>query len=134
MQERIAELEAQRAQDQALIENLRAAEQEHRAKVAGLEYALTGSRQIGTAIGIVMSRYRVTNDHAFDLLRWVSQNGHRKLREVADDVILTADLPSPLSGAVTAPNSGARGRHGETESGVRTTPRTPRCRSVFPAG
>lgn len=108
-QEQIGELQAQRAQDQALIEELREADREHREKIANLEYALTSSRQIGTAVGVLMSQYRVTNDHAFDMMRWASQNGHRKLREVADDVILTGDLPSPFPGAVTPPTRGHRG-------------------------
>lgn len=58
-----------------------------------LEVALKSSRQIGAAIGILMSIHKVTDDQAFDLLRMTSQNTHRKLREVAEDVLLTGALP-----------------------------------------
>jgi len=59
-----------------------------------LERALASSRRIGAAIGVLMSRLRLTEEQAFDALRKVSQHSHRKLREVADDVLLTGELPT----------------------------------------
>ncbi|MCW2495704.1 ANTAR domain-containing protein [Jatrophihabitans sp.] len=59
---------------------------------ANLEAALASNRQIGTAIGILMAHRRITEDGAFELLREVSQRQHRKLRAVADDVILTGTI------------------------------------------
>ena len=65
-----------------------------RAQISGLEQALASNRAIGTAIGILMATRRVTQDRAFDLLRVVSQRTNRKLREIADEVVLTGALPS----------------------------------------
>jgi transcriptional regulator with GAF, ATPase, and Fis domain len=69
-------------------------------KVANLEQALDTNREIGAAIGILMSRHLVTREQAFDLLRTASQHGHRKLRDLAEQVIYAGDLlpghlPSP---------------------------------------
>ncbi|MGI8668139.1 MAG: GAF and ANTAR domain-containing protein [Jatrophihabitans sp.] len=71
-------------------------------RVRNLETALGSNRRIGMAIGIVMASYRLQDEQAFDLLRVASQQGHRKLREVAEDVILTGALPvTPLLNAVS---------------------------------
>jgi hypothetical protein len=65
-------------------------------QVANLEIALNSNRDIGTAIGILMNAHLVTQDQAFTMLRTVSQHSHRKLREVANDVIFTGALiPAP---------------------------------------
>ncbi|UQX87467.1 GAF and ANTAR domain-containing protein [Jatrophihabitans telluris] len=63
-------------------------------KTRNLEGALDSNRRIGVAIGILMSRQHITESRAFDLLRRDSQNAHRKLRDVAEHVILTGQLPS----------------------------------------
>jgi hypothetical protein len=60
---------------------------------ANLERALTSNRRIGVAIGVIMERHRCTDDHAFGLLRNASQGSHRKLHEVAEDLILTGVVP-----------------------------------------
>ncbi|HZZ97211.1 MAG TPA: ANTAR domain-containing protein [Jatrophihabitantaceae bacterium] len=60
---------------------------------ANLQIALASNRRIGTAVGILMARHRITDDTAFDLLRVTSQRTHRKLRDIADDVVLTGALP-----------------------------------------
>lgn len=57
-----------------------------------LHSALESNRRIGTALGILMSRHHCTEEQAFSLLRTVSQTANRKLREVADDVVLTGEL------------------------------------------
>jgi ANTAR domain-containing protein/GAF domain-containing protein len=66
-----------------------------RAVVSGLEQAVASNRAIGMAIGILMAIRRVGQDEAFDLLRTVSQRTNRKLREIADDVVHTGQLPDP---------------------------------------
>jgi hypothetical protein len=66
-------------------------------KVADLRRALMSNREIGTAMGVLMSRHHVTSDQAFDLLRMASQNSNRKLRDVAVDVTETGELPLPGS-------------------------------------
>jgi hypothetical protein len=58
-----------------------------------LEIALESSRVIGMAMGIVMSSRLVTADQAFELLRKVSQDSNRKLRDVASEVAETGILP-----------------------------------------
>ena len=45
------------------------------------------------AIGILMAIRRVSQEEAFDLLRVRSQRSNRKLREIADEVVLTGALP-----------------------------------------
>jgi hypothetical protein len=60
---------------------------------ANLQVALASNRRIGTAIGILMAHRRITDDAAFELLRAASQRGHRKLRDIAEDVVLTGTVP-----------------------------------------
>jgi len=64
-----------------------------REKIANLEIALGTSRKIAMAVGIVMERYRIKEDEAFDVLRAISQNAHRKIRDLAEDVVFTGQLP-----------------------------------------
>jgi GAF domain-containing protein len=64
-------------------------------KIDNLEQALVNSRRIGTAIGVLMASYRVTDEQAFDLLRIASQSKHRKLIAVAEDVIESGELELP---------------------------------------
>jgi hypothetical protein len=60
-----------------------------------LQAALESNRDIGVAMGILMNRYRITKQDAFDVLRMASQNGHRKLRAVALEVIDTGSIELP---------------------------------------
>lgn len=66
-----------------------------RDQISGLEQAVASNRAIGMAIGILMAIRRIGPDEAFDLLRTVSQRTNRKLREIADDVVHTGQLPEP---------------------------------------
>lgn len=61
--------------------------------VGNLTAALETSRQIGTAVGIVMASHRVTGDEAFALLRRASMDLNRKLHDVAQEVELTGWVP-----------------------------------------
>jgi signal transduction histidine kinase/DNA-binding response OmpR family regulator len=65
-------------------------------KAANLERALTSNRQIGAAMGILMARLRLTDQQAFDLLRSESQHRHRKLRDIAEEVMMTGEVPRPV--------------------------------------
>jgi hypothetical protein len=65
----------------------------HRSDVTQLEQALSTSRQIGVAVGILMTRHGISAERAFDLLRSSSMHLNRKLRELALDVAATGKLP-----------------------------------------
>jgi hypothetical protein len=62
-------------------------------RAANLEKALHSSRQIGVAVGILMSRHKLTQPQAFDLLRVTSQHSNRKIRDIAEEVEHTGTLP-----------------------------------------
>ena len=64
-----------------------------REQISGPEQAVASNRSIGMAIGILMAIRRIGQDEAFDLLRRVSQRTNRKLREIADEVVHTGQLP-----------------------------------------
>jgi len=61
-------------------------------RVTHLEQALLTNRRIGTAIGILMAHHRVTEEHAFDLLRTSSQRENVKLAAIAERVVHTGGL------------------------------------------
>jgi AmiR/NasT family two-component response regulator len=64
-----------------------------RERTVNLELALRTNRDIGTAMGIVMVRMGLTAELAFEVLRKASQQTHRKLAEVAADVVYTGSQP-----------------------------------------
>jgi ANTAR domain len=59
-----------------------------------LQVAVATNRRIGMAIGIVMALHRVDEPAAFAMLRRASQGLQRKLRDVAESVILTGEVPA----------------------------------------
>jgi AmiR/NasT family two-component response regulator len=66
-------------------------------QIRHLTIALTTSRRIGIAIGIIMATDKLTEDQAFDELVSTSQSTHEKLRDIADRVVMTgsmAEMPS----------------------------------------
>ena len=65
-----------------------------RAQIEHLSRALESNRRIGMAIGIVMARHGLTPDEAFGALRMASQRSHRKLRDIAEDVVFTGEIPA----------------------------------------
>jgi GAF domain-containing protein len=77
-----------------------------RVKAANLEVALRTNREIGTAVGIVMDRLRLTDDQSFDYLRELSQRRHLKLNELAERIVVTGEIPSVPVAA--RPGSAAR--------------------------
>jgi hypothetical protein len=58
-----------------------------------LTRAVESNREIGVAMGILMANKRLTQEQAFTSLRVASQHLHRKLRDIASDVIYTGVLP-----------------------------------------
>ena len=74
-------------------QRLRAEAAALREQVRNLSIALETNRKIGAAIGILMALHQITYDAGFECLRMVSQQAHRKLHDVADEVLLTGALP-----------------------------------------
>jgi hypothetical protein len=66
-----------------------------RAKIENLHCALSTNREIGSAMGILMARHQLTADQAFNLLRRTSQHSHRKVAELAAEVVQTGMLELP---------------------------------------
>ena len=69
-----------------------------RERIDNLERALQTNREIGVAIGILMTRHLATQQQAFDLLRVASQHTHRKISDLAQEIIETGDLEFPGPG------------------------------------
>lgn len=63
-----------------------------------LEAALNSRTVIDQALGILMMQRRCTSTEAFDLLRRQSQNSHRKLRDVATDLVTRTSGEPPAPG------------------------------------
>jgi GAF domain-containing protein len=61
-----------------------------------LQAAMENRAVIEQAKGVLMERFKVTPDHAFRLLAVASMNANRKLRHVAEDLVLTGELPVPV--------------------------------------
>lgn len=57
-----------------------------------LRIALESRDTIGQAKGILMERYKITANHAFDLLILASQQTHRKLKDVAAELAASGEL------------------------------------------
>lgn len=64
-----------------------------RERAEHLERAMDSNREIGMAIGVVMANDLRTREQAFDVLRRASQRLNVKLRDVANAVIETGELP-----------------------------------------
>ena len=65
--------------------NSRVAELE--AEIAQLKDALARRQQIGVATGLLAQRFGLSPDRAWSLMVRLSQNGHVKVREIAQAVI-----------------------------------------------
>lgn len=61
-----------------------------------LTEALEARAVVGQAIGILMERHNLTERSAFSVLRRYSQDYNIKLRAVADQLITSRSLPSPV--------------------------------------
>ncbi|WP_344234078.1 GAF and ANTAR domain-containing protein [Kribbella hippodromi] len=58
-----------------------------------LSRAVDARKLVGQAMGILMERYGLDGDRAFEVLKRYSQNNNRKLRDVAQELIDTRRLP-----------------------------------------
>jgi GAF domain-containing protein len=58
-----------------------------------LQFALESRAVIDQAKGILMERHKLTADQAFQLLARVSMTTNKKVRDVADQLVLTGHLP-----------------------------------------
>ena len=65
---------------------------------ANLEAALQSRPLIDQAKGILMERFKLTGDDAFQLLAHVSMRSNVKLREIAEHLVTTGELPSGAPG------------------------------------
>jgi hypothetical protein len=97
-EDRADELEAHARVDRDMIAELQAdgvLSQDHAAQ---MKQALGSSRTVGTALGIIMASRHVGVDQAFDILSAASSRSHRKLREIAADLVqsVTVDHPSSI--------------------------------------
>lgn len=81
-----------------------------RQQIEHLEQALVTNRDIGTAMGILMFKHKITREQAFDLLRVASQHSNRRLGAIALDVIDTGalELPGMSARGPSAPRPGRR--------------------------
>ena len=70
--------------------------------------ALENRDLIGQAKGILVERHKISSDSAFRLLAEVSQRCNLPLREVADQLVLTGELPNPGHSGRTGPLPGQR--------------------------
>jgi GAF domain-containing protein len=67
----------------------------HRETNDQLRRAIESNRIIGMAMGILMQTHKITAEQSFDALRIASQHAHRKLVEVAGEVVETGQLVLP---------------------------------------
>jgi DNA-binding response OmpR family regulator len=68
--------------------------------VGQLRRALQSNRATGTAVGIVMTRYDLDSERAFQVLVRASQQNNRKLTDIAEELIRTGVLPGVASSLV----------------------------------
>jgi AmiR/NasT family two-component response regulator len=66
----------------------------HEQEQQDLRTAVSTREVIGQAQGILMERFRITSDMAFRLLVRASQDTNRKLRDIADELTSTGQLPA----------------------------------------
>lgn len=62
----------------------------HAQEADQLNQALATRKRIGQAIGILMERYRIDEDRAFQFMVRASSTSNMKLRDVAEEVVVTS--------------------------------------------
>ena len=60
---------------------------------ASMAQAVDARKLVGQAMGILMERYDLDSDRAFEVLKRYSQDNNRKLRDVAQELVDTRKLP-----------------------------------------
>ena len=73
-------------------------------KIEGLEEALVSRDVIGQAKGILMERFHLTSDQAFEELRNSSQTYNRKLKDIAAEFANTGEWPVTSSDGDSPPH------------------------------
>ena len=61
--------------------------------VGQLRQALQSNRTTGTAVGMIMTRYNLDSQQAFQALIRISQQNNRKLHDIAEELVRTGVLP-----------------------------------------
>jgi len=84
-------LEARAEVDRELIAELQEDGLLARQHVEQLQAALTSSRVLGTAIGILMTSRNIGQDEALAVLKGASQRSNKKMRDVAATIVAGAD-------------------------------------------
>jgi len=69
---------------------------------ANLNAALAAGRETSLAVGLLMARYQVDRNTAFEVLRDHARSGRRKINEVAEQLIAAEELLNGLHGAFAA--------------------------------
>jgi len=77
----------------ALFQHQSAIAIDYAREIQNLREAVRTRGTIGQAVGIVMERYKLTDERAFAFLTRLSQHGNVKLRAIADQIIETRNLP-----------------------------------------
>lgn len=81
-----------------------------RLEVANLQLALTSNRTIGAAIGVAMATCKLPYDDAAHLLRSLSNHTNTRLLDLAEQVLLTGELPAVPGESPAMPPSMPRPR------------------------
>ncbi len=68
--------------------------QSARAMADNLQAALESRAVIDQAKGVLIERYKLTPDRAFQLLAQASMHANRKVHDIADDLVRTGELPA----------------------------------------
>lgn len=74
---------------------------------AHLNIALASGRETSIAIGMLMERFRLTADDAFETLRSFARGERRKVKDVAADIIGAADTINSIGLSRSQPKRGA---------------------------
>jgi GAF domain-containing protein len=92
--------------------------QSARGLAGNLQRALESRAVIDQAKGVLVERYKLTPDQAFQLLVQASMRANRKVRDIADHLVHTGEL-------LGAQPPGDSGRHGPATGRGRSGPGTP---------
>jgi hypothetical protein len=77
----------------ALFQHQSAMAIDYAREIQNLREAVRTRGMIGQAVGIVMERYKLTDERAFAFLTRLSQHGNLKLRAIAEQIIATSKQP-----------------------------------------
>jgi hypothetical protein len=69
---------------------------------------LSTSRLVGVATGIIMTTYKTVYEQAFALLRFASRRQDRRVRDVAEEIVVAANATMSDGVGVSAPTLRSR--------------------------